>query len=81
MQIRNICRINYQHAATDDEPLIHEVVYSNQVQTTMIDKRIKAFKIVDKDQALFFEQLTYTIEIQNISNHDIPYCYFKDELA
>lgn len=80
MDIENKCRIDYEYRLSEKSPIIIKTISSNIVSTQIIENTLEVSKTVNKKETYYFDILTYTIVICNVSSFTITNLKFQDSI-
>lgn len=80
MRVINESRVDFQYKLHPKGHIVTKTTFSNIVSTIIVDTILVVKKIVNKNNASIYDILTYTIEIQNISNKQVNNLRVEDIL-
>ncbi|MDK2563818.1 DUF11 domain-containing protein [Romboutsia sedimentorum] len=80
MRVINECRIDFKYRLSPQSPLVAKTTLSNIVSTDIVKNILKIEKFVDKKNTYYFDILTYTIDIYNISDYLVTDVFFRDKI-
>ncbi|URZ17988.1 hypothetical protein [Clostridium felsineum] len=80
MRIVNIVQVDFKYRLSKDTSVITKTTFSNKVVTTIVEKPLIIKMWVNKSCSLFYDILSYKIEIHNVSGGKIEKLLLRDFL-